>query len=453
MQRLWVAIACATALFGTHTRSVKAAPPGAETVTLDAEQVVASATSGKPLRCELLGNEYWIDLEPAQLRGSSFLARARTGSGAAAISLGSSRVYRGTVRGQEDGFARLSVVGAGVRGYLKLEDRWIFIEPAGDADDPKACKVYDETAIDSSFHGFCGDHMPVDLDLVQPGALVGGDPQAQAAGEGTLSVLELAVDADVEFVALHGASTVAEIEAILNEVDGIFRDQLGITIEIVSINTWSVEPDPYDSTDAGTLLGEFRNHWNNDDDAPARDLAHLFTGKNLDGSTVGVAYTSVLCHGTFGYGLSQQLGSNALMPILVAHEMGHNLGSGHDSTGTNPRYIMYPSLSSSNLDEFSDDSTTQINALLASVNCMHTIVDDSQPDPGGDDGGDDGNDGGDDGGDTDGVDPGGSTPPDISAPAPAPRSSSGGGPVDPILLALVAAGAWSQRHRLTQRGS
>ena len=59
-------------------------------------------------------------------------------------------------------------------------------------------------------------------------------------------------------------------------------------------------------------------------------MAHLFTGKNLTGSTIGIAYLNVLC-GNNAYGLSQSkyTGNFTNRTGLTAHELGHNWNANH----------------------------------------------------------------------------------------------------------------------------
>ena len=100
--------------------------------------------------------------------------------------------------------------------------------------------------------------------------------------------------------------------------------------------------------------------------------------------------------------------ATSLFPILVAHELGHNLGAGHDPDGSTPRYIMYPSLGSSNLDEFSPLTAAQIQSYVDSVSCLELAGD--------------------------GTGSGTTTPTSL------PSSGGGGGPVDPWLLLLLSVG-------------
>ncbi|MCH2374560.1 MAG: M12 family metallo-peptidase, partial [Planctomycetes bacterium] len=83
-----------------------------------------------------------------------------------------------------------------------------------------------------------------------------------------------------------------------------------------------------------------------------------------------IAFVGVVCFTPAAYALSQQMSTNSLMPLLVAHEIGHTFGSDHDTTGTSPRYIMYPNLGVSNLEQFSPSSREQITSYIAKESCV-----------------------------------------------------------------------------------
>ena len=73
-------------------------------------------------------------------------------------------------------------------------------------------------------------------------------------------------------------------------------------------------------------LEQFTDEWNSNQGAIVRDVAHLMTGKNLDGNVVGIAYLTKVCLAN-SYGLSQSRFSVS-MPnrvALTAHELGHPL--------------------------------------------------------------------------------------------------------------------------------
>jgi len=299
---------------------------------------------------------------------------------------------------------------------VKSSEGWVFFEPFRDGEEarrgalpPGAHKVFTEGDIDLSFQGLCAE--AEDLSDAPPAGDTTGDARPAELAAGSLRVLQLAVDADHEFHLAYGAAAVAEIESILNVVDGIFQTEIGLTIQLVRTRVFSEEPDPYTSTSANTLLSELRNHWTANETAVERDTVHLFTGKDLDGSTVGMAGLRALCNGN-AYGLSQDLASDVIMPLLVAHEIGHNLGAAHDASTADPRYIMYPVLSATNLDEYSPESKAAISSYTSGLACLAEL----NPTP----------------------------PPPSSEPPPAPTKRSGGGgggPVDPVFAIILGAAA------------
>jgi hypothetical protein len=96
-----------------------------------------------------------------------------------------------------------------------------------------------------------------------------------------------------------------------------------------------------------TLLCQFGEFWNNNLPSFPRDVGHLFTGKDLDGSTVGLGWIGVICAGNFSncnasgsshsYSLVQSRFSTTLALRVQdsAHELGHNWNACHCNTGGN----------------------------------------------------------------------------------------------------------------------
>jgi hypothetical protein len=99
-------------------------------------------------------------------------------------------------------------------------------------------------------------------------------------------VIELATEADYEYVSSLGgpANADSEILSIMNQVEGVYESELGLTFQIVFQNTWDTAADPYSTTgDSIQILTEFQNYWNANFTNVSRDLAHLWTGKNMGG--------------------------------------------------------------------------------------------------------------------------------------------------------------------------
>ena len=148
-----------------------------------------------------------------------------------------------------------------------------------------------------------GQLQPEEFDgLVEPAEEIPSSPLA------SLAVAEIALDADHDFYVLNSRNvdaTIQDMENVINGVAAIFEAQLNLTYVISSVTVRTAEPDPYTSTNPTTLLNELVTHWNAAQSSVPRDLAHLFTGKDLDSSTIGIAYIGAVCNKPWAYGLSQ----------------------------------------------------------------------------------------------------------------------------------------------------
>lgn len=188
-----------------------------------------------------------------------------------------------------------------------------------------------------------------------------------ASGE-TFRVATLSTDADPEWYAKYGASSNAEIAATVNAAEAIYERQLGIRFALVRQHVYT-DSSPYISTDASKLLSSFLKNPENagnlsfspltfDRDV---DLKHLFTGKDLDGRTIGLSYLGAVCWAAeSAYGLTQDL-NRVLNVATFAHEIGHSLGAQHDLSDS--RGLMFPALMGQQY--FSRTSVDQINRFLA----------------------------------------------------------------------------------------
>jgi hypothetical protein len=99
----------------------------------------------------------------------------------------------------------------------------------------------------------------------------------------------------------------------------------------------------------------------------------MFTGKNISGSTIGIAYLGGLCSTGAGYGLSQSKFSFSMTSrvALTAHELGHNWTANH-CNGTSPCNIMCSGLGgcSGGLTSFGPSASAEIEAKKASATCL-----------------------------------------------------------------------------------
>jgi hypothetical protein len=189
-----------------------------------------------------------------------------------------------------------------------------------------------------------------------------------ASGTESYRVVTISTDADKEWYAKFGDNSNVEIAAIINAAEAIYDKYLGIRFGIVRQHVYTGE-SPYVETDPSKLLASFAKNPENvanlsfspltfDEDV---DLKHLFTGKDLDGQTVGLSYVSAVCWApASAYGLSQAMGRDLTVGIF-AHEVGHSLGAQHDTADFGS--VMSPIVNTNGY--FSLTSMSQINKHLA----------------------------------------------------------------------------------------
>ncbi|MDR1224128.1 MAG: M12 family metallo-peptidase [Tannerella sp.] len=181
--------------------------------------------------------------------------------------------------------------------------------------------------------------------------------------------LQIATEADYEFYQKNGSNIQSANETVLsalNLAEGVYESTFNLNFIITFQNVWTTSSDPYSSTDSHTLLNQFRTEWNANRTGVARNIAHLFTGKNLDDGIIGRAWEGNISD-DYSYSLSMDYGS---MYAITAHEIGHNLNADHPPTSgdclcnTSQSSVMCPYLQNNNL-WFCPHSINRINSFLA----------------------------------------------------------------------------------------
>ncbi len=335
--------------------------PGAiESSTNQALGLSASAVQSLDIQVEgdgslqvpLLFEGAWtqLSLQPHSVRAANFELIAHDADGNyRSVDPGRTVTLRGTLEGHpgakvaggvlEDGFYARIILG---------DDREFWMQPI-------AALVPGATATDYVLYQ-SGDVLPTNhtcgSDLIARSFSNLGPTVSQptAGAGGGLYTCELACDADFQYYQDYGNSmnnVSNRIQTVIGAMNLQYEAEVDITHAITQILVRTSTNQPYTSNNAGTLLDQFVAQWTSNHGNIQRDIAQLFTGKSIQGGTIGIAYLGVICNSGFGYGLveSDFNGNFASATDLSAHELGHNWDAEHCSC---PSFTMNPSITSSN---------------------------------------------------------------------------------------------------------
>ena len=172
----------------------------------------------------------------------------------------------------------------------------------------------------------------------------------------------------------------------LNNVEGIFSSQLDVELQVVSVDIAGEFTAGLSATTASNaLLDELGQLRQQSPALSATGLTHLFTGRQLDGDTAGVAYNEAVCSRRYAASLTMAHNSATLDSLITAHEIGHVFGAPHDGTGQcaatpQGQFIMTPTLNTQ-VTAFSQCSLDQINAVIDSYSCVVALPPPAVPPP------------------------------------------------------------------------
>lgn len=192
--------------------------------------------------------------------------------------------------------------------------------------------------------------------------------------------LDVATIADYELFKAYGTTTIDFLLARMNVVDGIYAAQVGIRIHVGSTFVYET-PDPFTATAAPDLLQQLAGYRRTTIASRRLGLTHLMTGRELDDTTVGIAYLDTVCSLQSASLTEARAGklSAALISLVAAHEIGHNFGAPHDgeagkacATISPGAYLMAPTLSTAN-SQFSQCSLDVIAQRVAAAQCLTAV--------------------------------------------------------------------------------
>jgi len=320
------------------------------------------------LSFDALGRTFRLELEPND-RLFSGVARSLDGVG----------VYRGHLADRPDSWARIVVFEGVPRGLVWDGAELFAIEAPGDSlpqtSSPVIYRLADLLIAPGAMS--CGAGASLRSGAAAFEKLTAELGAAVAQAPGAVTEITMGAIGDFEFTDSKGGDAAADlaITTRLNNVDGYFSEQVGIQINVQTVETFSNSNDPFgDTADAATLLNELSAYRAATPAQNAQGLTHLYTGRNLDTTTVGIAWSGTLCEDFHGAGLSEGRGNATLDSLIAAHEIGHNFGAEHDgqagsSCESEPEtFIMAASVNGN--DQFSPCSIAVMAARAAAASCV-----------------------------------------------------------------------------------
>jgi hypothetical protein len=305
---------------------------------------------------------------------------------------------QGTVDGLPGSWVRITRSASGLRGMVFDGHEMYAVEPASEVA-PVSVEPMNAATKGTVVYRLSDALMPVETmrcELAKPDSTPESPPtaadalqqlsselhvfQAQAEAAATaVKQVRVGVVGDFEFVSQFTTSTPEDaIVARMNIVDGIFTSQLGVKVSLATPTLFRTSSDPFTKTAASDLLTELQTFRSGSQAQRALGITHLMTGRNLDGSTVGIAYIRGLCDARFGASLSQSTFNTTQSALVAAHEIGHNFGAPHDgdadeACGSTPEtFLMAPQLNGS--DQFSACSIQQITPVIERASCLTAYV-------------------------------------------------------------------------------
>lgn len=260
--------------------------------------------------------------------------------------------YQGRIVGEKASAASISTCD-GLRGYFRTSAQRYLIEPlTAEPEGDHAVVPVSEEKEESSNPAVCGVTNTTWSDDYEPPT---GRSRSRSAGFSIVQqqkYLELYLVADHrEYMKMK--QDMGELRKrmfeVVNFVNMAYKP-LRTFVALVGLEVWSRGDLITITPPAGANLDAFMK-WRNTELVKIKnhDNAHLISGIDFEGATVGLAFIGTLCSG-HSVGVVQDHNERAIaVGATLAHEMGHNLGMDHDDSSacvcSGDSCIMAPSLS------------------------------------------------------------------------------------------------------------
>ena len=157
---------------------------------------------------------------------------------------------------------------------------------------------------------------------------------------GTRLQFDAAVDCDYEIYSTKFAGNLtaatAYIMTVLGTVNLVYERDVEATLRYTFVNLWTDVNDPYTEPTTSGELSEFRAYWIANNGAISASIRHMISGRGLGG---GIAFLDAVCSNGYGVSAIDAVYSYPTTTTtwdvnVIAHEIGHNMGSPHTHSCT-----------------------------------------------------------------------------------------------------------------------
>lgn len=324
----------------------------AETLTVvigDLSALETHDTHTQEIQLSIAGKEYAIELWPSHT--TSAIKNLR------------SRHFDGKIIGDENSWARLSLIDNNLRGHIKAFGELLEINTfENNAKTQQSARKIDATTLSHS--------SGTDRALQAPPITLSTPKEtSQLTHRGVndnnvTRIMRLSIVVDSRFDDYYNGQGIERAISAINAVDGLYQEQFGLAIQLNSVVLLDNTEDPFQSYNGNIeeVLRAFRQYsLENKETYQNQTATHLFSGASDSDNIIGLSWINTACRND-GYNVSVSTPFSEQM-LLAAHELAHNLGAIHDNEKTcevEYNQVMWPNISSATASQFSDCSKAAI---------------------------------------------------------------------------------------------
>ena len=329
-----------------------------------------------------------IQIYPHDIRNPDFTIQLLTDAGVELMDPGPNTTYRGWNITNPENEVRLTITEDWISGFITDDNgEELFIQPVKDFLSARSEEAFENYSI-----------IYTKDDIIEDTTLLCGAPHIPGSkGRSSQDIAlagcvdaETAIAADYSMYVKFGNSASSLTDHLLS-IKNLMEpnyDVFDVSFSVVTMFIVTTSNgDPWtSSTNYSALLNDFScwsgtgfngqlNCTGENGFGVASDVSELWTNRDFDGSVIGSAWIGTVCHNVQKTSVNQHFNSNnQLLRCLIAHEVGHNFGAGHDASAT--PWIMAPSVNA-NATQFSSASQSAINGYLGGYSCLGACC----PDP------------------------------------------------------------------------